>query len=371
MRVLNVVGTRPEAIKMAPVIAELRSRPDHFEVMTCATAQHRGMLDQVLDLFGITPDYDLDLMQDNQTVFDVMANALTRIRPVFDDARPDIVVVQGDTTTTFISSLAAFLAGARVAHVEAGLRTYDNYSPFPEEVNRRMTAVVAKWHFPPTNRSRDNLLREHVPDTDILVTGNTVIDALLTVAEKECDTSTAPFDAMDDTKRMILVTAHRRESFGEPFENICGALADIAERNDDVELVYPVHPNPHVLEPVNRILGSAERVHLIEPMGYFRFVHLMKRAYIVLTDSGGIQEEAPSLGKPVLVMRDTTERPEGIDAGTVKLVGTSRENIVRETQRLLDDREEYDRMAQAVNPYGDGYASKRIADFLIEKGHIV
>jgi UDP-N-acetylglucosamine 2-epimerase (non-hydrolysing) len=368
LRVLNVVGTRPEAIKMAPVIAELRNRPEQFDVLTCATAQHREMLDQVLDLFDIVPDYDLDLMKDNQTIFDVMANALQRIKPVLEEAKPDIVMVQGDTTTTFISSLAAFLCGAAVGHVEAGLRTYNKYSPFPEEVNRRLTGVVAQWHFPPTERSRENLLRENVSDDDIMVTGNTVVDALLTVADRDCDVSSAPFDMIDSGKRLILVTAHRRESFGEPFENLCHALADIATGNDDVELVYPVHPNPNVREPVEKILGPVAGVHLIEPMDYFRFVHLMKRSKIILTDSGGIQEEAPSLGKPVLVMRETTERPEGIDAGTVKLVGTDRETIVRETQLLLDSKDEYDRMAKAVNPYGDGKASKRIADFLAEKG---
>jgi UDP-N-acetylglucosamine 2-epimerase (non-hydrolysing) len=368
LNVLTVIGTRPEAIKMAPLIAELRRHPDDFTVHTCATAQHRDMLDQVLELFEVEVEYDLNLMRENQTLFDVMANALKGLDPVLTEVKPDIVLAQGDTTTTFIASLAGFLHRAAVGHIEAGLRTYDKYSPFPEEANRRMTSAIATWHFAPTNGSRDNLLRENVPAEDILVTGNTVIDALLLVAGKKCDTRQAPFNLLDPTKRLILMTAHRRESFGESFRDLCNAVADIVARNDDVEVVYPVHPNPNVQQPVREILGNVPRVHLIAPLDYFRFVHLMKQAYLILTDSGGVQEEAPSLGKPVLVMRDTTERPEGIEAGTVKLVGTDRATIVRESQRLLDDRQAYEHMATAANPYGDGKASQRIVEFLLQKG---
>lgn len=369
MRILTVIGTRPEAIKMAPVVSELRRRPSEVTALTCVTAQHREMLDQVLDLFGIRADFDLDLMEENQTVFDTMSRALGKLKPVFDEAQPDVVLVQGDTTTTFIASLVAFLCRTTVGHIEAGLRTYNKHAPFPEEMNRRLTGVLADRHFPPTESARQNLLRENVNEEDILVTGNTVIDALLTIADKECELTAPPFNELDPDKRILLVTAHRRESFGEPFENICHALADIAERNEDVQIVYPVHPNPNVQEPVKRIIGTTPRIRLIQPLDYFHFVQMMKLSYLILTDSGGIQEEAPSLGKPVLVMRDVTERPEGIDAGTVKLVGTSREKIVRETQMLLDDPQEYQRMAQATNPYGDGKASGRIVDFLLRKGH--
>ncbi len=368
LRVLSVIGTRPEAIKMAPVIAELRSRPDLFESQTCVTAQHRDMLDQVLELFAINPDFDLDIMKAGQSLFDVMTGALDGLNKVLDTVRPDIVLAQGDTTTTFIASLAASMHRSAVGHIEAGLRTHNKYSPFPEEINRRLTSVLADWHFPPTEGARQNLLRENIADANILVTGNTVIDALLATADKPCDFDAPPFNLLDQSKKLILVTAHRRESFGEPFEQICYALAELAAANEDIEFVYPVHPNPNVREPAHRILGAIDRVHLVAPLDYFKFVHLMKRSYIILTDSGGIQEEAPSLGKPVLVMRESTERPEGALAGSVKLVGTNKEAIVAETQLLLKSKEDYERMTNAGNPYGDGTAARRIVDFLYEKG---
>lgn len=371
MKVLAVFGTRPEAIKMAPVVKALAADRG-FEVKVCVTAQHRQMLDQVLDIFAIRPDFDLNLMKPGQDLSDITSNVLLGMRDVYRQWQPDMVLVHGDTTTTLAASLSAYYAKVRVGHVEAGLRTYNKYSPWPEEMNRRLTGAVADIHFAPTPRSRTNLIAEGVTEAYIHVTGNTVIDALLDVAQRlrtdgelrsELD---ALFSFLDATKRLILVTGHRRENFGAGFENICHALAEIASRGD-VQIVYPVHLNPNVQEPVRRILSGMANVHLIEPQDYLPFVYLMDRSDLIITDSGGVQEEAPSLGKPVLVMRDTTERPEAVEAGTVKLVGTDRATIVREANRLLDDATAYDAMARAHNPYGDGMAASRIRDILTQQ----
>ncbi|MDR5883640.1 non-hydrolyzing UDP-N-acetylglucosamine 2-epimerase [Caballeronia sp. LZ032] len=366
MKVLTVFGTRPEAIKMAPVIKALAADPA-FEVKVCVTAQHRQMLDQVLDLFDIRPDFDLNLMKPNQDLSDITCNVLLGMRDVYRQWMPDIVLVHGDTTTTLAASLSAYYARIRVGHVEAGLRTQNKYSPWPEEMNRRIAGAVSDLHFAPTEKSRDNLLREGTQADSIYITGNTVIDALLDVVERVRHDATVrtrfetQFDFLDSTKRLILVTGHRRENFGAGFENICFALRDIASRGD-VEVVYPVHLNPNVQEPVRRILANVSNVHLIEPLDYLPFVYLMDRSALLITDSGGVQEEAPSLGKPVLVMRDTTERPEAVDAGTVELVGTDSAAIVAGANRLLDDPASYELMARAHNPYGDGKAAARIRD---------
>lgn len=367
-KALIVFGTRPEAIKMAPVVKRMW---EHFdgEVRVCVTAQHRQMLDQVLNLFDIVPEYDLNLMKPGQDLTDITANVLVALRSVLEDFSPDVVIVHGDTTTTFAASLAAYYKRIPVAHVEAGLRTGKRYSPWPEEMNRKLTSAVASFHFAPTLNSRDNLLRESVEANRIFITGNTVIDALLDVVKKiddDLELKTAlekRFNFLNPEKRTILITGHRRENFGRGFEEICKALASLAIR-DDVELVYPVHLNPNVQEPVRRLLGDISNIHLIEPLDYLPFVYLMNRAYLIITDSGGIQEEAPSLGKPVLVIRETTERPEAVEAGTVKLVGTDAEKICRETNELLDNEAAYQRMAFAHNPYGDGYAANRIVDIL-------
>jgi UDP-N-acetylglucosamine 2-epimerase (non-hydrolysing) len=365
-KVLFVFGTRPEAIKMAPVIKELQKHSEQFDARICVTAQHRQMLDQVLALFEIAPDYDLDIMKPGQSLTDVTCNVLQGLAPVLKEFQPDIVLVHGDTTTTMAASLAAFYAGIPVGHVEAGLRTGNKRAPFPEEINRRVTGCVADIHFAPTDQARQNLLHEGVPDSTIHITGNTVIDALLAIVDKvRSDTElqhqiAERFSFLDTNKRLILVTGHRRENFGEGFENICMALKEIAEIHADVEIAYPVHLNPNVQEPVKRILFGCPSVHLIEPLDYLPFVWLMDRSYLIITDSGGVQEEAPSLGKPVLVMRDTTERPEAVTAGTVILVGTDRKKIVEKTGQLLSDREAYDVMSQAHNPYGDGKAAARI-----------
>lgn len=368
MKVLTVFGTRPEAIKMAPVVQALAKDPA-FDAKVCVTAQHRQMLDQVLELFQIRPDFDLDLMKPGQDLSDITSNVLLGMREVYKQWKPDMILVHGDTTTTLAASLSAYYARVKVGHVEAGLRTYNKYSPWPEEMNRRLTGAVADIHFAPTERSRANLLAEGVASDTVHVTGNTVIDALLDVAHKvRTDKALrtrfeSRFDFLDASKRLILVTGHRRENFGAGFESICQALADIASRGD-VQVVYPVHLNPNVQEPVRRILAGQENVILLEPQDYLPFVYLMDRASILVTDSGGVQEEAPSLGKPVLVMRDTTERPEAVDAGTVKLVGTARAAIVREVNQLLDDATAYEAMARAHNPYGDGLAAGRIRDIL-------
>jgi UDP-N-acetylglucosamine 2-epimerase (non-hydrolysing) len=364
MKLLIVFGTRPEAIKMAPIVKTLRDSP-LLQVKVCVTAQHRQMLDQVLHLFGIEPDFDLDLMRPGQTLTQLTCNILNGMDGVFAKFTPDWVLVHGDTTTTMATSLAAYYRQVGVAHVEAGLRTYNLFSPWPEEANRQLTGRLAGLHFAPTEASRQNLLREGVGPTTIHVTGNTVIDALLGVSGKLAtdDLLVAKlaerFPFLDASKRMVLVTGHRRENFGEGFESICQALREIASV-PGVQVVYPVHLNPQVQEPVRRILGALADVHLIEPQDYLPFVFLMGRSYIILTDSGGIQEEAPSLGKPVLVMRDTTERPEAVTAGTVVLVGTDTRRIVAETLRLLNDADAYRSMSFAHNPYGDGSACERI-----------
>ncbi|EGR4232947.1 UDP-N-acetylglucosamine 2-epimerase (non-hydrolyzing) [Vibrio cholerae] len=368
-KILTVFGTRPEAIKMAPLVHALAA-DERFEAKVCVTAQHREMLDQVLELFEITPDYDLNLMKAGQTLNEVTARILLELKPVLQEFKPDVVLVHGDTATTFAASLAAYYEQIAVGHVEAGLRTGNIYSPWPEEANRKLTGALTKYHFAPTETSQQNLLQENYAAEDIFVTGNTVIDALLMVKEKieqDADlkaTLTAQFPYLDESKKLILVTGHRRESFGGGFERICEALAQTAKRQPEVQILYPMHLNPNVREPVNRILGSVGNVLLIEPQQYLPFIYLMDRAHIILTDSGGIQEEAPSLGKPVLVMRDTTERPEAVAAGTVKLVGTDVEKIVSNLNTLLTDSEAYQAMSFAHNPYGDGKACQRILDSL-------
>jgi len=372
INVLVVFGTRPEAIKMAPVVKALQQN-SKFIVKICVTAQHRQMLDQVLSLFGIHPDFDLNLMQPGQDLTDITSRVLQGMREVLQSWRYDLVLVHGDTTTTMAASLAAYYEKIPVGHVEAGLRTGNIYSPWPEELNRRLTGAIASIHFAPTETARKNLLSEGVLDERIYVTGNTVIDALLQVVARIEQNSAlsreiaAQLSFLDATKKLVLVTGHRRENFGEGFENICNALKQIGER-DDVQIVYPVHLNPNVQEPVQRILSKCPNVHLIEPLDYLPFVYLMSRSYLIITDSGGVQEEAPSLGKPVLVMRNTTERPEAIEACTVKLVGTVTKNIVDETVRLLDVSEAYRAMAAASNPYGDGKAAQKIVRFLSEMG---
>jgi UDP-N-acetylglucosamine 2-epimerase (non-hydrolysing) len=336
-------------------------------VRVCVTAQHREMLDQVLDAFGVRPDRDLDLMRPSQTLFDITAEAVRGLQQVLEAERPDLVLVQGDTTTVFVGALASYYLRIPVGHVEAGLRTRNKFSPFPEEINRRLTGSLADYHFAPTPKARDNLLSEAVTPSSIYVTGNTVIDALFWAAEMVADKGPADFPELKDLpleRRVILVTGHRRENFGEGFRNICRALKHLSEQNRDVQIVYPVHLNPNVQKPVHGLLDACPNVSLIAPVAYLPFVSLMKASHLILTDSGGIQEEAPSLGKPVLVMRDTTERPEAVEAGTVHLVGPHFERIVTETQRLLDDEAAYRRMSQAKNPYGDGLASGRIADIL-------
>ncbi|MFJ2977113.1 non-hydrolyzing UDP-N-acetylglucosamine 2-epimerase [Kluyvera sp. NPDC087067] len=369
MKVLTVFGTRPEAIKMAPLVHALAKDP-HFEAKVCVTAQHREMLDQVLKLFSIVPDYDLNIMSPGQGLTEITCRILQGLKPVLESFKPDVVLVHGDTTTTAAASLAAFYQRVPVGHVEAGLRTGDIYSPWPEEANRTMTGHLATYHFAPTENSRQNLLRENLSGKHIYVTGNTVIDALFWVRDRVMnddklrDELFARYPFLGNGKKMILVTGHRRESFGQGFEQICHALAQIAANNADVQIVYPVHLNPNVSEPVNRILGHIDNVILIEPQDYLPFVWLMNHAWLILTDSGGIQEEAPSLGKPVLVMRETTERPEAIDAGTVRLVGTDSQRIVDEVTRLLRDENEYQRMSRAHNPYGDGQACERILSAL-------
>lgn len=369
-QLLLVFGTRPEAIKMAPLMKALKG-VSGIEARVCVTAQHRQMLDQVLDLFAIRPDFDLNLMRPNQDLTDITGNVLSGMRGVFSQYRPDRVLVHGDTTTTFAASVAAYYAKIPVGHVEAGLRTGNAYSPWPEEMNRRLTGAIADLHFAPTIQAKNNLLKEGVESRNVIVTGNTVIDALLDVVDKikgspELQAEMAArFGFVDDSKRLILVTGHRRENFGDGFERICKALRKISMR-DDVQVVYPVHLNPNVQEPVRAILGEARNVFLIDPLDYLPFVYLMSRAHIILTDSGGVQEEAPSLGKPVLVMRDTTERPEAIEAGTVRLVGTDEKKIVEAAESLLDHPAVYELMSRAHNPYGDGKASQRIVEELLK-----
>lgn len=364
LKVLTVFGTRPEAIKLAPVIKELQRYPDEFASSVCVTAQHREMLDQVLQIFEIHPDYDLNVMLPNQTLTQLTANILTRLDQVMLAERPDWVLVQGDTTTVMAASLVAYYHRAKVGHIEAGLRTDDKWQPYPEEINRRVSDVLADLYFAPTERNQQNLLREGVSDQVVIVTGNTVIDALLMITRRVREQPLPPQIGYVNGKRLILVTAHRRESFGEPLANICRALAEIARRHADVHIVYPVHMNPNVAGPVHELLAGIDNVSLIEPLDYETFVNLIGRSYLILTDSGGLQEEAPSLNKPLLVLRDVTERPEAVTAGATKLVGTDSETIVRETLRLLEEPELYQQMAAAVNPYGDGQASRRIVEAL-------
>ncbi len=372
MKVLVVFGTRPEAIKLAPVIRELRKKSCDpgidLTVRVCVTAQHREMLDQVLRLFEIVPDYDLNVMQENQTPTQVASAVLSRLEPLLLTERPDWVLVQGDTTTVAAASLAAFYSRAKLGHVEAGLRTGDKWQPFPEEINRRIAGSIADLHFAPTQGSRQNLLREGISDERILVTGNTVIDALQWVASQAPPAEVSDLVRTPAT-RLIFVTAHRRETFGAPLEDICLALRDIAVRYDGrLQILYAVHRNPNIWAPVHRLLGDLGNVTLTPPLDYLSTVHILKHTYLVLTDSGGLQEEAPSLGKPVLVLREVTERPEGVEAGTARLVGVKRESIVRETTHLLEDNQAYAAMATAVNPYGDGKASQRIVEALLDTG---
>ena len=373
VKILAVFGTRPEAIKMAPVIRALES---NFDIKVCVTAQHRQMLDQVLELFKITPDYDLDVMQPGQDLFDISSNVLLGIKKVLQTEKPDLVMVHGDTTTSMITAMAAFYLQIPVSHVEAGLRTHNINSPFPEELNRQITSRIASLHFAPTKRARQNLLNEKVADSQIHVTGNTVVDALLSMVKKarianfsDSILRKMPFLKQEkkDLARIILVTGHRRENFGLGFEEICHALCIIANENPNIQIVYPVHLNPNVREPVNRILSNLSNVHLIKPMEYLTFIKLMDLSYLILTDSGGIQEEAPSLGKPVLVMRDTTERPEAVEAGIVKLVGTNKNEIKKMVNLLLTDSNLYMKMSKAYNPYGDGKASSIICNVLANR----
>lgn len=371
-KVLLVFGTRPEAIKMAPLVKAFQKELS-IESKVCVTAQHREMLDQVLDMFDIKPDYDLNIMKQGQDLYDITSDVLLGMKEVLSDFKPDVVLVHGDTTTSSVASLSAFYQQIKVGHVEAGLRTHDIYSPFPEEVNRQITGILASYHFAPTSTSRDNLLRENKEEKNIIVTGNTGIDALFLTLEKIqkdevlktkiVNLINSRYKLIKD-KRIILVTGHRRENFGKGFINICQALKMIAVNNPDIDIVYPVHLNPNVQKPVKEILSNTPNVYLIEPLQYESFIYMMHQSYFIITDSGGIQEEAPSLGKPVLVMRDATERPEAVDAGTVKLVGTNKDMIVKEAQKLLDGLMDYEKMKKAHNPYGDGKACEKIVEFI-------
>lgn len=372
-KVLLVFGTRPEAIKMAPLVKEFQKYSKDFDTKVCVTAQHREMLDQVLEMFEIKPDYDLNIMKSGQDLFDVTANVLLGLKNVLRDFKPDVVLVHGDTTTTSTSALAAFYEKIKVGHVEAGLRTGDIYSPWPEEANRQITGVLANYHFAPTQTSKENLIKENKDEKNIAVTGNTVIDGLFLALDKIENNQELKNKILEningqyklnEDKKIILVTGHRRENFGEGFINICEALKTVANQNPNIDIVYPVHLNPNVQKPVRELLSNVPNVHLIEPLQYESFIYMMNRSYFIITDSGGVQEEAPSLGKPVLVMRDTTERPEAVEAGTVKLVGTDKGTIIEEAQRLLDDKTAYEKMSKAHNPYGDGKACEKIVEFI-------
>ena len=364
MKILTVFGTRPEAIKMAPIV-QLLKKTSQIESRVCVTAQHRQMLDQVLDLFQIKPDYDLDLMKDGQTLAQLTAGIFTHLDPILDEYKPDWVLAVGDTTTVVTTCQLAFYHRIKFGHVEAGLRTHNKWHPYPEEINRRLATTMADMHFAPTTWSQENLLREGVDEASIFVTGNPVIDALNYVSAQQTPKGAEDILVPYKNKRLILTTAHRRENFGQPLENVCHALKQLTSRND-VQIIYPVHLNPNVQEPVKRILGDVENITLLPPLDYLPLVHLMKHATLILTDSGGIQEEAPAFGKPVLVLRETTERPEGVDAGVLKLVGTETDHIVREATRLLDDESAYEKMAKASNPFGDGHAAQHIVDALIK-----
>jgi len=376
-KILLVFGTRPEAIKMAPLVLAFQKESQYIEAKVCVTAQHREMLDQVLQIFHIVPDYDLNIMKPGQDLYDVTSNILLGMKEVLSEYKPDVVFVHGDTTTTIATSMSAFYQKIPVAHVEAGLRTGDIYSPWPEEANRKLTSQITKYHLTPTSTSKDNLLKENVDKNDIYVTGNTVIDALFWVLEKiEKNESLklslsnqikVDFTAFGNKERVVLITGHRRENFGQGFLDMCSAIKTLAEQHPDVNFVYPVHLNPNVQKPVLELLSGISNVYLIPPLDYEPFVYLMSKSYLILTDSGGIQEEAPSLGKPVLVMRDTTERPEAVEAGTVKLVGTNPQTIVSEVDQLLVDRTLYESMSQAHNPYGDGKACEKIVNLMKEK----
>jgi len=376
-KILIVFGTRPEAIKMAPLVLAFQQESETIKTKVCVTAQHRQMLDQVLDIFGIVPEYDLDIMKPEQDLYDITSNILLGMKTVLSEYKPDIVFVHGDTTTTIATALSAFYQKIPVAHVEAGLRTGNIYSPWPEEANRKLTSQITKYNFAPTQISEKNLLNENVPKEDIYVTGNTVIDALFWVLEKIeqteslkqtlLDTIKKEFPAVEDGARIVLITGHRRENFGQGFLNICTAIKYLAQKHPDVNFVYPVHLNPNVQKPVLELLSGMKNIYLISPLEYESFVYLMSKTYLILTDSGGIQEEAPSLGKPVLVMRDTTERPEALEAGTVKLVGTDIKQIEEETSKLLTDTVCYNKMSQASNPYGDGMACQKIVNIIKEK----
>ncbi|MGN9119676.1 non-hydrolyzing UDP-N-acetylglucosamine 2-epimerase [Turicibacter bilis] len=360
-KVMLVFGTRPEAIKMCPLVKELKSK-ENLETIVCVTGQHRQMLDQVLEAFDVVPDYDLSVMKDKQTLFDVTQNILGKMKEVLEEVKPNVVLVHGDTSTTFVTALACFYLQIPVGHVEAGLRTYDIYSPFPEEFNRQATGIVAKYHFAPTEVAKNNLLKEGKKAEDIYVTGNTAIDALKTTVKEDYHHSV--LDWVGEESRLIMLTAHRRENLGEPLKNMFSAIKRIVDEHEDIKVIYPIHMNPLVREIANSILGDHERIRIIEPLEVLDFHNFLNKSYLILTDSGGIQEEAPSLGKPVLVMRDTTERPEGVAAGTLKLVGTDEEVIYENFKLLLNNEEAYKKMSQASNPYGDGQASKRIADIL-------
>jgi UDP-N-acetylglucosamine 2-epimerase (non-hydrolysing) len=366
-KVLLVFGTRPEAIKMAPLVKAFKDDKT-FETRVCVTGQHREMLDQVLDFFDIDPDYDLNLMRPNQNLYTLTSDIIIGLKEVLEDFKPEFVFVHGDTTTTLASSIASFYSGAKVCHVEAGLRTFNKRSPFPEEINRKITGVIADYHFAPTQKSKENLLAEGVNEETIIVTGNTVIDALLQSSKKVENINNLEIEFLKSiiikNKKIILVTGHRRENHGQGFINICKALKDIAINNSDVQIIYPVHLNPNVKEPVYKILSNIDNIKLINPLAYPAFVWLMNQSYLIITDSGGVQEEAPSLGKPVLVMRDTTERPEAVDAGTVILVGTDKEKIMMECEKLLNDQALYNTMSELHNPYGDGKACEKIVEFL-------
>lgn len=361
-KVMLVFGTRPEAIKMCPLVKELKTRKN-MEVKVCVTGQHREMLQQVLECFNVVPDYNLEIMKDKQTLFDITTNIISKIKPVLEKEIPDIVLVHGDTTTTFVTSLCAFYMQIPVGHVEAGLRTYNIYSPYPEEFNRQATGIIAKYHFAPTEKAKQNLLSEGKNESQIYVTGNTAIDALKTTVKENYN---HPILDWVENDRLIVLTAHRRENLGKPLEQMFTAIKRILDEYDDIKVIYPIHKNPLVRETANRIFRNSDKIKLIEPLEVLDFHNFLNKSYLILTDSGGIQEEAPSLGKPVLVMRDTTERPEGIKARTLKLVGTEEENIYINIKILLDNKEEYEKMSKASNPYGDGFASKRIAD-IIEK----
>ncbi len=363
-KILILFGTRPEAIKLAPVIKELEKEKRKFKVEVCITGQHRHILDQVLETFRIKPDFDLQIMRKDQNLFDINVRILQGLENLLEKRKPDLIIVQGDTTTAFVSALAAYYTKRKIGHVEAGLRTADKFAPFPEEMNRRLISHLADFHFAPTTQARNNLLKEGVVFKNILVTGNTVIDALYLALRMNPKIELPILRKINPKHKIILVTAHRRESFGKPFQNICQALKAIAQRNHNVEIIYPVHPNPNIRIPAHQILEKIERIHLIAPLDYLPFIHLMKKSYLILTDSGGIQEEGPALGKPVLVLREKTERPEAIQAGTARLVGINKKKIISETERLLNSNYEYQKMAKKKNPFGDGKASQRIKKFL-------